>query len=96
MAAYVIFIRESAVRDTAAMTRYRETNRDHPPEPRPTPLVAYGALEALEGTAPDGVVVLRFESIEDARAWYRSPAYQAVIAHRRRAADYRAFIVEGL
>ena len=61
-----------------------------------TPLVVYGALEALEGDAPDGVVILRFPTVEDARAWYNSPAYQAAVAYRKKGADYRAFIVEGL
>ena len=95
MAAYVIFVRESEVRDPQAMARYRSTNRDSPPQPRPTPLVVYGALETLEGQAADGIVVLEFATIEEAGRWYRSPEYQRVIPYRQQAADYRAFIVEG-
>jgi uncharacterized protein (DUF1330 family) len=94
--AYIIFLRESAVRDTAAFETYRSSNRDGPRDPNLKPLVVYGALEALEGEAPDGVVMLQFPTVADARAWYGSPGYQAAIPHRQRAADYRAFIVEGL
>jgi uncharacterized protein (DUF1330 family) len=94
--AYMIFLREGAVRDAEALAAYRNSNRDAPRDPNLKPLVVYGALEALEGEAPDGVVVLQFPSVEDAKAWYNSPGYQAAIPLRQRAAEYRAFIVEGL
>ncbi len=61
-----------------------------------TPIVRYGAIETLEGTAFDGVLIHRFESAADARAWYESPAYQAALPHRQAGADYRVFIVEGI
>jgi uncharacterized protein (DUF1330 family) len=96
MTAYVFFIRESAIRDPAEMDIYRGSNRDQPRNPALTPLVVYGAMQALEGEAPDGVVLLKFPSVADAKAWYFSPEYQAAAAHRQKAADYRAFIVEGL
>jgi uncharacterized protein (DUF1330 family) len=53
-------------------------------------------MEAVEGKAPDGLVILKFPTTEDAKAWYHSPAYQAALPHRKKGADYRAFIVEGL
>jgi len=54
-------------------------------------------VAALEGEAPKGkVVMLRFESMEMARAWYASPAYQAILGHRLNATTSRAFLVEGL
>lgn len=96
MPAYMIFLREGAVRDAEALATYRDSNGAAPRDPNLKPLVVYGALEALEGEAPDGVVVLQFPSVEDARSWYNSPGYQAAIPHRQKAADYRAFIVEGL
>jgi len=61
-----------------------------------TPLVVYGAQTPLEGEAPDGVVILKFDSTEDAKAWYYSPGYQEAVVHRLKAADYRGVIVEGL
>jgi len=96
MTAYVILIRDEPVRDPEAMAEYRNTNRKNAAGFKLTPLVAYGAVEALEGAAPDGVVVLQFPTMEDAKSWYESPAYQAVLPHRKKAADYRAFIVQGL
>lgn len=96
MSAYVFFIRESAIRDQAEMDLYRSSNRDKAPNPNLTPLVVYGSMETLEGAPPDGVVLLKFPTVEDAKAWYHSAEYQAAAAHRMKAADYRAFIVEGL
>jgi uncharacterized protein (DUF1330 family) len=96
MAAYLIVMREGPVRDQAAYDKYQQMNRENPPSVKLTPLVAYGAMQALEGDAPDGVVMLQFDSTEDARAWYESPSYQAALPHRLRCADWQAFIVEGM
>lgn len=96
MAAYVLVIRETAVRDKAEMESYQRISREKPRDPKLIPLVVYGALEALEGNPPDGVVLLQFPTVEDAKAWYNSPGYQAAVPHRLKAADYRTFIVQGL
>ena len=59
-------------------------------------LIVRGKPAAKEGPVPVGViVVLEFASLADAEAWYHSPAYQAVIPLRQRAANSRLFIVEG-
>lgn len=59
------------------------------------PLVVYGAMAAVEGDAADGVVILEFPSVEEAKAWYFSPANQERVPHRLRAAAYRTMIFEG-
>jgi uncharacterized protein (DUF1330 family) len=91
----MLFIREEAVRDQSEMDTYRRMNAEGPRDPNLTPVVVYGAIEAVEGRAPDGIIVLKFPTVADAKAWYNSPNYQAALAHRKLAADYRAFIVEG-
>jgi uncharacterized protein (DUF1330 family) len=96
MPAYMLFIREGAIRNQSELDIYSSLNRKSPRDPKLTPLVVYGAIEAVEGTAPDGMVMLQFPTVEDAKAWYNSPAYQAAIPHRKKAADYRALIVQGL
>ena len=98
MPAYIIFLREGPIRDQAEMDKYRNRNRQGPVDPalQMKPLVVYGKMEALEGQAPDGIVMLQFPSVVEAKAWYNSPDYQAAIPHRLKAADYRAVIVEGL
>jgi uncharacterized protein (DUF1330 family) len=39
-------------------------------------LVAGGKLTPLEGDTPPRFVIIAFDSVEKARAWYDSPAYQ--------------------
>jgi uncharacterized protein (DUF1330 family) len=96
MSAYIIVLREGPVEDAEAYGEYQRKNREEPSPVKLRPLVAYGAMEALEGEAPDGVVMLEFDTVEEARAWYHSPGYQSALPYRLRSADWRAFIVEGL
>ncbi|MCB2049297.1 MAG: DUF1330 domain-containing protein [Novosphingobium sp.] len=96
MATYIIFTREEPIKDADAMKAYQETNaRGGRPEGL-EPLVAYGAIEGLEGETPDGAVVLKFPDREAAMEWYNRPIYQEAIEHRKRAAHYRVFVVDGL
>jgi uncharacterized protein (DUF1330 family) len=60
------------------------------------PLAAYGRHVTLEGPDVEGVVIAEFPSLEEARAWYESPAYQEAVQHRLRGAVYRGLIVEGV
>ena len=95
MAAYAIFIREST-RNPSELATYSKkvggTLNGHPV----TVLAAYGRHEVLEGPEVEGVVILEFPSLAEAKAWYDSPAYREVREHRFRGADYRAVIVEGV
>ena len=95
MPAYLIVLREEPLQDPAAMAEYQRMTRQIKTEIKPKPLVVYGAMEQLEGDKPDGVVMLEFPTVEDAKAWYNSPDYQAALPHRLRAAKHRAVIVDG-
>jgi uncharacterized protein (DUF1330 family) len=55
-----------------------------------------GAVEVLEGDwQPERLVVLKFPTIEKARAFYRSPEYTRARQAREGAALMRLVIVEG-
>jgi uncharacterized protein (DUF1330 family) len=95
MTAYAVFIREST-RDPAEMEKYSEMAGETLTGHKVKVLAAYGHQEVLEGPEVEGVVILKFPSIEAAKAWYDSPAYKEVREHRFRGATYRAVIVEGL
>jgi uncharacterized protein (DUF1330 family) len=58
-------------------------------------IVRGGKIAPLEGEAPKGLVVIAFESMEKAQAWYDSPAYQELRPIRHKAAKSLVFIVEG-
>jgi uncharacterized protein (DUF1330 family) len=53
-------------------------------------------IASLEGEPPKGrIVVIKFDSMEKAKAWYDSPAYREIRPIRHGAAKSRVFIVEG-
>ena len=53
------------------------------------------AAEVLEGTAPyPRVVLLRFASKEDARAWKSSPEYQDIVEHRLASSEHVLYLVD--
>jgi uncharacterized protein (DUF1330 family) len=56
-----------------------------------------GTIEVLEGSwAPKRVVLLEFDSIEQAKRWYECEEYQALADIRRRCAETDLVLVEGL
>lgn len=95
MAAYVILIREK-LRDGEAMARYGKAAADARGDHQITPLAFYGKHEVTEGADADGVVILSFPTMAEAKAWYESPAYAQARGHRYQAADYRVIFVEGV
>ncbi|MBL8817273.1 MAG: DUF1330 domain-containing protein [Planctomyces sp.] len=95
MSAYVVFIREKTLNQSeleAYWARVGETMAGHPLKV----LAAYGKHITLEGPDVEGVVIAEFPSLEAARAWYDSPAYQEAAQYRHRGAIYRGLIVESL
>ena len=95
MAAYVI-AENLAMRDPGGMAEYRAGVAATVERYGGKFRVRGGAIEALEGPAPAGLVVIEFESAEKARAWYNSQEYQPLVAIRQRCADTRLTLVEGV
>lgn len=60
-------------------------------------LVQGGTLEVIEGDEPQGlIVILKFDSMTIAKAWYASEAYQAIVSHRHAGSQANGWLVEGL
>lgn len=95
MSAYVVFTR-IRTNDQGEMDVYAPlagaTLQQHPA----TPVAFYGDLTVLEGDPIEGAAIVEFPTIEAARAWYDSPAYQEALKHRQAGADYRVFLVDGV
>ncbi|WP_369936957.1 DUF1330 domain-containing protein [Xanthomonas tesorieronis] len=60
--------------------------------------IVRGAVPGVkEGFGAQGrLVVIKFDSLAQAQAWYDSPAYQAIIPIRHRSGNSRTYIVEGM
>jgi len=60
-------------------------------------LVRGGNVQTLEGDAPKGyIVVIAFDSVEQARGWYNSPAYEAIKPIRQNTTKSRLLLAEGV
>lgn len=94
MSAYAIILRERTT-DPDALQRYRDraplAREAHPSQP----IVFYGEHETLEGEDAEGVAILRFPTMEAARAWYSSPEYQTALPHRLAGSVSRVLLVAG-
>jgi uncharacterized protein (DUF1330 family) len=58
-------------------------------------IVRGGNPTSLEGEAPKRFVVIEFDSVEQAQAWYNSAAYAEIKPIRHNSAKSRVFILEG-
>ena len=54
-----------------------------------------GKSVSIEGDPPKRFVVIQFDSVEKAKAWEDSPAYDAIKPIRHSSAKSRVFIIEG-
>jgi uncharacterized protein (DUF1330 family) len=57
-------------------------------------IVHGGPVERLEGHFKGDLIIIEFDDGERARAWYRSPAYQAILPLRTRHATGEAFFID--
>ncbi|MFP6560136.1 DUF1330 domain-containing protein [Paraburkholderia sp. B3] len=53
-----------------------------------------GHVERLEGAFKGDLIVIEFEDREQARAWYRSAAYQTILPLRTGHAKGEAFLID--
>ena len=91
---YVILT--EAIHDAAGMEAYGKASTAPVIEYGGRPLVVDQNVEVLEGEwHGTRTVVLEFESVEKARAWYESDSYREARPLRQAAADCHAVIVSG-
>ena len=59
-------------------------------------IVRGGQSETLEGNwQPKRIVIIEFSSAEQAKNWYNSPEYQAIIGIRQRSTVSNILLVQG-
>ena len=95
MSAYFVFVRDT-MKDPAGYAAYGQKAGATFAGHEPRLLALNGVVTAVEGASPDGVVIIEFPSVQAAKDWYHSPAYQAVVGERLAATEGRAMIVEGV
>jgi uncharacterized protein (DUF1330 family) len=58
-------------------------------------LSRFGPCEVVEGPGVEGVAILEFPTMADAKAWYNGPVYVEARKHRFLGGDYSVIFVEG-
>jgi uncharacterized protein (DUF1330 family) len=91
--AYVVA--EVAIHDADAFMRDYAPKVAGTLEPYGGRFLTSGKLTALEGKVPQRFVIIAFDSVEKARGWYNSPAYQQLVPIRQKTATTTLFIAEG-
>jgi len=95
MAAYVIV--ELTVTDPLVFAEYRTLVGPTLEQYGGRFIVRGGEAELIEGDQQPGrIVVLEFESMERAKAWYDSEEYREPKAMRLRSSTARLFLVQGV
>lgn len=59
-------------------------------------LIHGGPKDMREGQFTDDLIMIAFPSLDAARGWYDSPAYQALAPLRMQGAEGEVFIIEGV
>lgn len=96
MAAYLLA--EASVTDPVAYETYKQLAQTAIAQYGGRYLVRGGASEVLEGgwSKPPRLVVVEFESVEQAKKFYDSPEYRVARAARKEAADMNMLVVQGV
>ncbi len=99
MAAYVIFDVEDTddVKDTDLGDEYVKLAGESLAPFQSKVIVHGGTVEVLEGDwQPKTLVMVEFESMEQARQWYKSPAYAKAVDILPRAPYSNVILIEGV
>ena len=98
MSAKGYLIAEASVHDAAAYEGYKTLAQAAIAQYGGRYLVRGGASEVLEGSwdKPPRLVIVEFESAEQARRFYHSPDYQAARQERLDAANMNMLVVAGI
>lgn len=95
MAAYLIS--DVTVQDAEGFQLYRTRAADSIARHGGRYLVRGGAIKTLEGTwDPRTIIIVEFPSMEQARAWYRSPEYASALEVRDQALSRNLILVDGI
>jgi uncharacterized protein (DUF1330 family) len=96
MPAYVLV--EAKVSDPVAYENYKKQAQAAVKQHGGRYLARGGRLEVLEGgwAKPERLIVVEFDSLEQARKFYNSPEYVAARTLRQGAAEVNMLVVEGL
>jgi uncharacterized protein (DUF1330 family) len=88
-------IAEIEVTDQASYQEYMKETSVQVPAAGGRFIVRGGRTFVVTGDPPKRIVVIQWESLEKAQAYFESDAYRKLVPIRDRSANFRAFVIEG-
>jgi uncharacterized protein (DUF1330 family) len=89
-------IGEIEVTDPATYQKYMEGTSSRVPAAGGRFIVRGGRTFVVNGAPPKRIVVIQWESLEKAQAFFESDAYTQLIPIRDKSSNVRAFVIEGV
>jgi uncharacterized protein (DUF1330 family) len=89
-------IAEIEVTDPATYQKYMEGTSSRVPAAGGRFIVRGGRTFVVNGAPPKRIVVIQWENLEKAQAFFDSEAYKQFIPFRDKSSEFRAFVIEGV
>jgi len=89
-------IGEIEVTDPATYQNYMDGTSSRVPASGGRFIVRGGRTFVVNGAPPKRIVVIQWESLEKAQAFFESDAYKQFIPIRDKSSNFRAFVIEGV
>ena len=88
-------IAEIEVTDPPTFQKYGEATRTSIPAAGGRVIVRGGKTSVINGSPPKQIVIIAWESLAQAQAFFESEAYKQLIPIRDKSSNFRAFTIEG-
>lgn len=89
-------IAEIEVTDPPTFQKYGDATRTSIPAAGGRVIVRGGKTFVVNGPPPKQVVVIQWDSLEKAQAFFESEEYRQLIPIRNQSSNFRAFVIEGI
>ena len=84
------------VTDPATFQKYGEATRSSIPAAGGRFIARGGKTFVINGAPPKQIVLIQWDSLEQARAFFEADSYKQLVAIRDKGSNFRAFVVEGV
>jgi uncharacterized protein (DUF1330 family) len=89
-------VAEIEVTDPATFQKYGEATRTSIPAAGGRVIVRGGKTFVVNGAPPKQIVLIQWDSLERAQAFFESESYRQLIPIRDKSSNFRAFVIEGV
>jgi uncharacterized protein (DUF1330 family) len=89
-------VAEVEVTDPSAFQKYAEVTRTSIPAAGGRFIARGGKTFVVNGATPKQIVLIQWDSLEKAQAFFASDGYKQLIPIRDKGSNFRAFVIEGV